>query len=262
MGGFAANSVASRPWQGDVPIRRAKRGTFRDGVAGANLRGQGPHIQFRTSVVCSGMSLPTDDSRTSEPLTGLVLAGGRSRRFGSDKSLHPIGDTTLRAAAAAKPREVCDRVLLSLPRDATAAAETLFDGVVTDEYAEAGPLAGIHAAMNQSGAPVRLLVMPCDMPDVTVDTLRRLTSGPRETAAVAIHRGREIGVLACYPAVLLNELAERLHTGGDALRVANFVRALPAVEFIELSDAESLNVNHPSDLSTGARVTGGTPTPL
>ena len=229
--------------------------------------------------------------------TGLVLAGGRSRRFGSDKSLHPIGDTTLRAAAAAKLREVCDRVLISLPRDANAAAETLFDGVVTDEYPDAGPLAGIHAAMRHvsmrqaampnaampnaampnaampnaamhraamrnAGAPVRVLVMPCDMPDVTVDTLRRLASGPRETAAVAVHRGREIGVLACYPAGLLNELAERLHTGGDALRVANFVRALPAVEFIELPDAESLNVNHPIDLSTGARVTGGTTTPL
>lgn len=82
-------------------------------------------------------------------LAGLVLAGGRSTRFGADKALVEVDGATLLTRAVVALRAVCDgRVLVasgdgSLGRPRVAIA----DGEVADLPGATGPLAGIGAGL-------------------------------------------------------------------------------------------------------------------
>lgn len=178
-------------------------------------------------------------------MTGLVLAGGRSTRFGADKSVHTLHGVTLRDIAGRRLAEVCDAVLLSVRSPQSAEVTSPFTGSVADVFPGLGPLAGIHAgllAMKSS----RLLVMPCDMPFVSAETISRLAAPSNAPAVVATHDGFPIGVLACYDVSLLDMLEARLRKGGDALRVVEFVRSLPVWTPIEIGEVESSNVNTPT----------------
>lgn len=51
----------------------------------------------------------------SQPIVGIVLAAGSSRRFGSDKLLHPLPDAVPMAVAAVRNlRPACDRLIVVL----------------------------------------------------------------------------------------------------------------------------------------------------
>jgi molybdopterin-guanine dinucleotide biosynthesis protein A len=81
--------------------------------------------------------------------TGLILAGGDSRRMGRDKAALEFGGRTLLQGATALLRSVFPRVLLSVrhPRDDAAMPQ------VTDDPSDAGPLAGLCAGLAGAGTP-------------------------------------------------------------------------------------------------------------
>jgi molybdopterin-guanine dinucleotide biosynthesis protein A len=118
------------------------------------------------------------------PLHGLVLAGGRSSRMGTDKAalVHPDGRPLARRAHDLLVEAGCVEVMLSLRRDQPVPAgfEDLADvAIVRDpESGSAGPLAGIIAAMGRM-PDADWLVLACDLPRLDVETLRHLISSKR-----------------------------------------------------------------------------------
>lgn len=112
-------------------------------------------------------------------MTGLVLAGGLSSRFGSDKS---------RAAAPGGAGDMIDfslRLLSSLKdisRLAVSCREEQMDALknrhvvlIPDEYGgRPTPLKGLVAALRHLPAPI--LAIPCDLPLMTPDILEMLIS--------------------------------------------------------------------------------------
>lgn len=185
-------------------------------------------------------------------VTGLVLAGGGSTRFGSDKSRFRIGETELRILIGRRMRAVAGRVLLSVG-DARTAADPLpppFSGIVADVFRGRGPLSGVHAGLAH-GKTDWLLVAPCDMPDVSSETLAKLVdeaTAANADAAVAAEEagGRVIGVLACYHRRTLPVAAAMLESGRVG-SMRGFVDALSKVRIVGISPAESRNVNRPED---------------
>ncbi|WP_300320940.1 molybdenum cofactor guanylyltransferase [Idiomarina sp.] len=104
------------------------------------------------------------------PFSGLLLAGGRSRRMGTDKALLPVGETPLLDIMVDKMyRAGCDDVVVSRNES----------GYTQDIIADKGPLSGLHAGLPKCHHP-RILVVPVDMPGLTVDAMRTLAtaSGP------------------------------------------------------------------------------------
>ena len=109
---------------------------------------------------------------------GIVLAGGLSRRFGSPKAFARIENEYFyeRAIDALEPH--CDEVVI-VTRPELLDRYAPSEKVITDlpEFAGLGPLAGILSAMESVEAD-RYVVLPCDMPYVNAEVIRRITDVP------------------------------------------------------------------------------------
>jgi len=97
-------------------------------------------------------------------VVGLVLAGGNSRRMGRDKAaLEVAGVSLLNMARKPLSAAGCQQILVSGA------------GGLVDRYPNAGPLAGLDAAIMGLSDGTLLLVVPVDMPHITADLLTQLT---------------------------------------------------------------------------------------
>jgi molybdopterin-guanine dinucleotide biosynthesis protein A len=110
---------------------------------------------------------------------GLVLAGGRSTRMGTDKGLLVYNGTPQREHLFELLGEFCEQVYTSC-RAEQAIPERL--NPLPDKYDIAGPMNGVLTAFTQ--APLSSwLIVAVDMPYVTKDTLRLLINSRDETKA-------------------------------------------------------------------------------
>lgn len=105
---------------------------------------------------------------------GILLAGGMSRRYGSDKAFAKINDYYFYEKAYHALETVCDEVIIVTREELL----TLFPShytVITDleTYSGCGPLAGIYSAMMYKEAE-RYVVLPCDMPLIDAAILEQL----------------------------------------------------------------------------------------
>ena len=123
--------------------------------------------------------------------SGVVLAGGRSARFGRDKLVEPIGDRPLLHLAIEAVAAVTSEVIVVAAPDAT---PDLPVGIrlVHDEAPFEGPLAGSMAGLTAAREPFVLIVggdMPSLAPAVLGLLLRVLEASAAE-ACVIEHHGR------------------------------------------------------------------------
>jgi len=112
---------------------------------------------------------------SSTRITGIVLAGGQSRRIGANKSLLKIGesfiiDHVLRALSPLSSSViiVTDEAHFILLRSSNPDAR-----VVQDIYPARGPLGGIYTGLLHS-EDVYNLVVGCDMPFLNADFINYL----------------------------------------------------------------------------------------
>ena len=177
----------------------------------------------------------------------LVLAGGRSRRFGSDKRLARLGRDELVRNAVRRVRQAVDgRVFVATGRRRERLPGTASTIVVADRPAGKGPLGGIAAALEL--AAVGVVVLACDVPRVRPATLRRLAAvGRRLDRPVAVRGGRGWEPLvAYYPAWMLNHVRAAIRAG--ALAPHRLLDACAAVA-LAASPQELGNVNTTADLA-------------
>jgi molybdopterin-guanine dinucleotide biosynthesis protein A len=183
------------------------------------------------------------------PLTGYVVAGGRSTRMGRDKALLPWGDATLLDHAIARLARVCGDV-----RVLCGPSERYADRgrpVVLDA-AGGGPLAGLAAALDDA-AGADALCLGVDLPNVTVELLAAIAGlDPGADAVVpATARGPE-PLCALYRAACREPVAARVARG--EFRMTSFwpdvrVRSMGGAALLAFGDPERLfaNVNAPED---------------
>lgn len=185
-------------------------------------------------------------------LAGLVLAGGRSSRFGAEKAVQILNGRTLLEIALATLQEVAGPLAVSAAAgsEAEALAISLGYPVVTDDPDfPKGPLAGITAGLAwaaDAGAGV-MMTLPCDTPMVDAQVLRRLgTTGFATTAD-----GPQ-SLIAAWPVAAIGVLRAWLVSGEHpAVHMALERVGVTPIRF-ENRDAFA-NVNTPEDL---ARLSG------
>ena len=112
------------------------------------------------------------------PLSGAALAGGQSRRMGTDKALLPLvaGGQPMLGLVLERLSSVADDVLIvanEQERYASFGAR-----VVPDLHSDVGALGGIQAAITSS-THEHCLVVACDMPFLSFPLLQRMVSEPR-----------------------------------------------------------------------------------
>lgn len=190
-----------------------------------------------------------DDAPARHDVTGLVLAGGRSRRFGRDKAHYHVEGRPMVDRVAATLAEVASTVLVSVR---TPGEEAEWPGrLVADRYPGAGPLAGLQAGLRAASTPW-VLVVACDMPFVTPRGLRQLVAAiaPGVQAVVAEGQGgRRQPLCACYHRSLEPLASSMLDAGERAVhRFVTQVDPARGLRTVRLPDGALRNINRPGDL--------------
>ncbi|HKY88593.1 MAG TPA: molybdenum cofactor guanylyltransferase [Candidatus Limnocylindrales bacterium] len=129
---------------------------------------------------------------TGPRASGIVLAGGRSTRFGADKLRADVRGRPLLEHPILALAEVCGEVLVALAADAPEPTLPGVAGVpiriVRDAVDGAGPLAGLVAGLEAAGEGVALVVGG-DQPDLRPELLRLLVSSLGTGAAAVLADG-------------------------------------------------------------------------
>jgi molybdopterin-guanine dinucleotide biosynthesis protein A len=169
-------------------------------------------------------------------LTGVLLVGGASTRFGSPKALARLGEETLAVRAWRTLGEACDdRLAVGKRGDGL---ELPFE-LVDDRTETRAALAGIVAGLRASRSPVAVM-LPVDTPLVTADLLRELGAACADAAAPAT-----APLPAAFAHSALPVLERRLLEGRFALH-----EALDELDTrrIEVDETLLANVNTPDEL--------------
>lgn len=109
-------------------------------------------------------------------LTAVLLAGGSSQRMGKDKAMIPLPDGRPWALAIAQTLAKVSSTILVVTGPGVRYRTMPFP-VGTELYADHvpnhGPIGGIHTAFERTKSEF-MLVVTCDMPDLSVDSIHEL----------------------------------------------------------------------------------------
>lgn len=189
----------------------------------------------------------------NEPIWGLVLAGGESRRMGTDKALlKQNGETQLARMVALLERHL-PRVFVSARESQTDDGERSRFPRIVDRYEGLGPLAGILSAMDEHPT-VGWLVVACDLPnvdDATIsDLLEQRDAEAPFTAYRSSHDGLPEPLCAIFSAATRQRLAEFVEEG---VRCPRKIMIRSATQLLAQANPRALdNVNTPEDLAASS----------
>jgi molybdenum cofactor guanylyltransferase len=168
------------------------------------------------------------------PLTGVLLVGGASTRFGSPKALIEVDGQTLYERGRRVLAEACDEVLV-----VGKAGELPFE-VIDDGSDTRAPIAGVVAGLRAAAHDVAVF-LPVDCPRISAAVITQLGEACRDAAVP------QTGPLpGAWARSALPLLEERLANGPLAL-----YRTYPDLDVAELQiDAALLaDVDTPDDLA-------------
>jgi molybdopterin-guanine dinucleotide biosynthesis protein A len=151
-------------------------------------------------------------------VVGLVLAGGRSVRFGGEKAVALLEGRPLLAWAADRLRTVCASVGANVRAgtEAESVAKALGMPILYDEAGDAlGPLAGVKAGLKWAEAQGArsLAVSPCDAPLLPDDLYVRLLEHAEDGAAMAETGDGRQPLCAVWPVAALPAVRDALAGG-------------------------------------------------
>ncbi len=163
------------------------------------------------------MSSGNDPSAAHPDVSGAVLVGGRSTRFGRDKAVADAGGRPLALHAVLALRDAGIDPVIAVGGTAGAA---LGLPTVADRHPGQGPLGGLITALRWAGRGL-VVVVPCDLPLLRAAHVRSLVAaaGP-DRAAVAEVEGRPQPSVACWPASWARSLQQHFDDGARAWRTA------------------------------------------
>lgn len=183
------------------------------------------------------------------PMTGIVLAGGRSRRMGRDKALLEWDGEPLVERVARLLAECCVEVLV-----ASGDGDRLGrPDEIGDALPDSGPLGGVVAGLERAAHSL-VAVVAVDMPHASPEVLRVLARALRDAPAVVpVVDGRTQPLHAIYRKEAAPRLRKLLESGErSVVRAVELLGGREAgPEVWGATDPEgrfARNVNRPEDL--------------
>ena len=187
---------------------------------------------------------------SEQPLYGLVLSGGKSRRMGADKALLERDGQSQLAFVVDLLGQHVERVFVSTREDQQNEPERARYDLIIDHYDDMGPLAGILSAMDDH-PDADWLVVACDLPNISDATLKFLLENRSAahpfTAYTSSHDGLPEPLCAIYradSAALVRQFSD------DGVHCPRKILIRSDTHLLEQIDPASLdNVNTPDDLA-------------
>ena len=188
-----------------------------------------------------------------EPLDGLVLAGGRSRRLGVDKGLVQFDGMPLLRIVVERVAGVCREVAVAVDRPGRYEGLALPARTVADESPGLGPLSGLQVGLRTCRTE-HVLVAACDLPFLNVELLRHMAKVPRAyQALVPWQDGRWQPLHAIYARSCLEVVDAMAAAGGASMEELLGRLNVRRLDEEEMSGPDQdglslLNLNDRSDL--------------
>jgi molybdopterin-guanine dinucleotide biosynthesis protein A len=184
---------------------------------------------------------------------GVVIAGGRSVRFGGEKSVAVLAGKPLLMWAVGRLQRSCSIVAVNTRpgTEAEALARSAGLPVLHDIDGDAaGPLAGVKVGLRwaRDQGALSIAISPCDVPMLPFDLYPRLIAAAGSGAAIAESEDRKQPLCSVWPLSALPLLEEEL-TGGRHPATWMMLERLNANVVKFHSAAAFANINTRIDLS-------------
>ena len=199
------------------------------------------------------MSPVTEQQPLGRSAVGVVIAGGRSIRFGGEKAAALLAGTPLLLWAVKRLQHTCHAVAVNARSGTQAEALAHSQGlpVLHDAPGDAaGPLAGVRAGLTwaQGLGAAALAVSPCDAPLLPEELFTRLMSASRGGAAMAETSDGRQPLCAVWPTSALDRVTAAL-AGGAHPPTWSVLESIGAVHVRFEDPAAFVNVNTREDLA-------------
>ena len=185
-------------------------------------------------------------------LSGIVLAGGLSRRMGQNKAELRLNGKTFLEIQVEKFRVlgVEDIMLSGAGCPALPGAR-----VIPDEYTGRGPLGGLHACLRAARNP-SCLVVSVDVPLSPVSALAQLCRAHSGGVTVLRHGDLEEPLIGVYDRAVAEDIAALLDSGKGAVRT---LKGTVGWSYFDYPGPEELlvNCNTPEDFAAAKRLADG-----
>jgi len=143
-----------------------------------------------------------------DEISAVILAGGQSKRMGSNKALLPIGDITFIARITNTLQQRFSKIYISANNPEE--YEVLKRPVITDIFRGYGPLAGIHAALKNIPTE-HAFAVSCDVPFISTEVIDALVSAIVPGTILIADDGQRLHpLIGIYPRSVYNKLDEYL----------------------------------------------------
>ncbi|WP_458121061.1 molybdenum cofactor guanylyltransferase [Paenibacillus sp. Z6-24] len=184
---------------------------------------------------------------------GIILAGGQSRRMGTDKALLKIGERSVIERVAAALGSCVPQLCLASAEDRS--YEFLQLPIAADRFPGQGPLSGLYAGMNALDAQWYVL-SACDLPFASTRLLEMLLEKARTAAVDGLpvqavlptYQGRRHPLYAVYHYSVRPSLEAALQKG--QLKVMDWLYQHRAIELPLEQLLEQDNEQGKGDLSS------------
>ncbi len=154
----------------------------------------------------------------NKDITGIILAGGKSSRMGTDKGFIELDDTTFISLIinAMKPL-VNEIIIVSNNPEYDAFGYKRINDLIKDS----GPLAGLYSGLYHSKTENNL-VLSCDVPLIKTFVLEQLINFDNDNFDVVQlqNQGKTMPLIAMYKKQCLHKCLELLDNNERRLRVA------------------------------------------
>ena len=188
-----------------------------------------------------------------DEVTGILLAGGKSRRMGEDKRYLVVGEETLLERGLAVLHSIFQEVLIVIAQDSPPLSVDA--RVVRDLVPDCGSLGGLYSGLMQATAPC-IFVVACDMPFLNQAVIAQFTSR-RATADIVmaklagrLHPMHALYGKQCLPVVEQMILARQLKIHEIVSQSSLRVRYVTEADLLTVDPSGSsfYNVNTLADL--------------
>lgn len=168
-------------------------------------------------------------------ITGVILAGGKSRRMGVDKSFLKINDRFVIEIITDLMKSIFEKVIIisNEPKD----YESLGQDIFTDIYKNKGPLAGIHSGLINAKNE-KIFVISCDVPFMTKEIIDFIINYKSEKFVKVAKADGYIQQLCGMYSKDCIELAEKILNG----EILSDLKKNSVLELIEYSETEIIDI--------------------
>jgi len=194
--------------------------------------------------------------------TGIILAGGKSSRMGTNKALLTIENKTVIERIVEQLEQIVDEIIIVT--NYFSDYEFLKLPMVEDLRKEMGPLAGIEAGLEASKTQWNLVVA-CDMPFISIELGKYLLSCLQQyQAAVPEIDGQLHPLFAAYRKEVSAAVSNSLNE--NQLRIRQLLHTIHAKivkndliqsHGLSTEDIYFFNMNHPNEYQTAVNIVKG-----